>query len=429
MDIAVGKRVAANTLILFLGRSLTLGAGVASLSVVTKALGAEPFGLYTLLYAYLGPFMMLVDFGLDQVCVRDLVQRFQGAPGARYSVGRTLGAVIRIRLVLATVALAAGLTGGWILAYPGQFYLLVCIGWLGALATLLGSTFLTVHQARMRTLPIAGTECLSRIATLLLFVGLLVAGSQDIVWFVVGTAVGGIVYAFAAAVVTGRFVSLVWDAPGDYVLSLVRQAWPLAQWIVLGQVVFRIDAFLLGSLPFEPSVRVSPDLALAWFGAAHRFYEFTLHVPGMIMVTLFPAFVAVFEDKGRFRHTFWRSLGVVVVVGGVFATVLSVLAPHIISWLTTPNFLPSVRLLRILALVIPLSFATSVLHGTIVAAGRQGGLVGVYLAALTVNLLANILTIPKYAHEYVPWVVLGTQAVILGGMFLILRHELTRPAN
>jgi len=66
------KRIAHNFVVSFAGRFLAGALGVLSLAFITRALGSEQFGEYSIVFAYLYIFLVLADFGLNSLLAREI---------------------------------------------------------------------------------------------------------------------------------------------------------------------------------------------------------------------------------------------------------------------------------------------------------------------------------------------------------------------
>ena len=69
---SVRRRVASNTAVQVAGKGIVLAFGLASLAVLTRYLGPDDYGRYTLALMYMQLFGVLADVGLFTTVVREI---------------------------------------------------------------------------------------------------------------------------------------------------------------------------------------------------------------------------------------------------------------------------------------------------------------------------------------------------------------------
>ena len=71
------RLVAANTAVQVAGKGVTLAIGLASIAIVTRYLGPDDYGRYTLALTYIQLFGVLADVGLFTIVVREISRRMR----------------------------------------------------------------------------------------------------------------------------------------------------------------------------------------------------------------------------------------------------------------------------------------------------------------------------------------------------------------
>ena len=66
------RLVASNTAVQVAGKGATLAIGLASIAIVTRYLGPDEYGRYTLALTYMQLFAVLADVGLFTIVVREI---------------------------------------------------------------------------------------------------------------------------------------------------------------------------------------------------------------------------------------------------------------------------------------------------------------------------------------------------------------------
>src|ERR671917_2434591 len=93
------RLVASNTAVQVAGKVVMLGMGLVSIAVITRYLGPDDYGRYTLALTYMQLFAVLADVGLFTIVVREISRDPERTE-------RLVGNTLTLRLLLAAVAIA-----------------------------------------------------------------------------------------------------------------------------------------------------------------------------------------------------------------------------------------------------------------------------------------------------------------------------------
>ena len=123
MTSSARRRVASNTAVQLAGKGAVLAIGLVSIGVLTRYLGPEDYGKYTLALMYMQLFGVLADVGIYTTVVREISKE----PDRTEEL---IGNALALRLVLAigVIALACGVS----LLLPYEHQVRVTHGTFGA---------------------------------------------------------------------------------------------------------------------------------------------------------------------------------------------------------------------------------------------------------------------------------------------------------
>ena len=165
---------------------------------------------------------------------------------------------------------------------------------------------------------------------------------------------------------------------------------------------------------------------VGWYSAAQRVIIFTAMFAGFWAVSLFPALSrAAKEDKADFAHLFQKGLTVVtylalpICVGGVITS------GGLISTLFGEQYSAATLPLMILMLMIPFTFSSAVLNNGMFALGRQKSSAQILLTAAILNILLNLLLIPKWGMVGAAVTTVTTQALSTIMSWWVIQREVT----
>lgn len=401
------RRVASNTAIQLAGKVVVLGLGVVSIAVLTRYLGPEDYGKYTLALMYMQLFGVLADVGLFTTVVREISK---DPSRTEQLIGNTL--VLRLLLSVVVIVVAAAVS--LVLPYEPDVRTAIALAGAPLLFGMLTTTFVAVLQSRLRMGRAVVGDVVGRAVSLGLV--LLVVGLDLGFYWVLGAAAGG---AFATLVVTWaitralapvhpRVEPAVWRA-------LLKAAVPLGLALAVNAIYFRADTLIISL--YEPYDQVG------LYTLAYRVLELALVVGTVFLSTTFPILSeAVARDEPRALRTIQASTEVCVVLGAPLIAGGLVLAPQIIELAGGEEFRDAATPLRILLAAGALAWVNGVFGYALIARDRQASALWLNLLALSFNVGLNFLLIPRYGIVVAAIVTVASELLILAGSYPLMRR-------
>jgi len=149
---------------------------------------------------------------------------------------------------------------------------------------------------------------------------------------------------------------------------------------------------------------------------AYSVFQSALVLPTFIMNSYYPMMLKTFH-------------GIKVVLLGLFGLAVLgtaatlILAPLIIKILTGGGFNGSTQSLQILSLGFPAYFISSLFMWILIARGRYKSMFLLYTSGLFLNLILNLLYIPKFSFIAASWTTVISEYFILGMQVVVLMLE------
>jgi len=337
-------------------------------------------GRYAYVLAFCFPFGAVADFGLATLAIRDVSRAPTHAP--------SITAVARgAALSLAATSSAAMVGVALLLGHDAALVEAIALGGLASIVSALtmpSLVLLTAHERmdRLSVHRIIGTVLGSALSVGVLMIGggvvalLGAALTTNIVMFGVARALAG----------TPRAASPI---TAGAVAALMRRAVPFGLLMAGFALYYRIDMVMLEWL--------APPSELGHYAAACRFLDAVVVLAASLGGPLFPRLaslaVSAPAEVRRLLEAGWRpllALGLPLTAGTI------VLANDLVALLFGPDFTGAAPLLRLLILgTLPL-FWVNVANHALIAADRVWALVGVYALSALVNVVGNLVLIPRW---------------------------------
>jgi O-antigen/teichoic acid export membrane protein len=407
------QRIARNTTVLLVAQVATYLLAFFYMMYAARYLGAAGFGILSFAIAFTAIFGVLTDLGLSPLAVREVARDKSMVPKYLANVG--LLKVILVAVTFGLIALTINLMG-----YPQET---VTVVYLFGLYVVLGAftqMFYSIFQAFERMEFQAIGQMLNAALLLggVIFAikhGYRVVGFASLYVIANGVALG---YGFAvmklrfsssASASVAKLVEFDWN----FWKSMVRKALPFFVAGALDLIALRIAMVILSAM--------KGDEAVGWYSSSFQIMQVFLFIPAAFLAALYPVlsrFYVSSQESLRFAYEksfkYLSVLGLPIAVGG------TIFADRIILGIFHEGFAPSIIALRVLIWAVPLGFLTQ-MFGTILASiNRQDLAAKIVLAYTVLNVVMNLILIPRYGYVGASMVMVITSLTAFVPCFYLL---------
>ncbi|HEV3378609.1 MAG TPA: flippase [Thermoleophilaceae bacterium] len=401
------RLVASNTAVQVGGKAAVLAIGLVSIAVITRYLGPDDYGRYTLALTYMQLFAVLADVGLFTIVVRDISR---DPERTEELVGNTL--TLRLLLSAAVIVVAAAIS--LLLPYDEDVRVAILLAGLPLLFGMLNSTFVAVLQSRLRMGRAVAGDVLGR-AVALGAVALVAALDLGFYAVMGAAAAGALVTALTTMLLTGPLARLRPRADPAVWRALLRTALPLGLALAVNELYFRADTLIISL--YEPYEQVG------LYTLAYRMLELTLVFGTVFLTTTFPLLSqAVANDEPRARRTIQLSTELFVVLGAPLVAGGLAVAPELVELAAGDDFEDAATPLRILLAAGALAWINGVFGYALIAKDRQMSALWLNVTALVFNVGLNLLLVPRYGIVVAAAVTVASEVLILAGSYVLMRR-------
>lgn len=391
---ATSRRAARNTLLSAVGEGSNLLLFLLGF-LAARWLAPVAFGQYSAAYAYVGLFRILPDFGMSYASSLAISRDHAAA-------ARLLGNLLGFQAVLSVLTLALCLGLGAAL-FDGVTWVAVVVLSLDLLLKSIKSTLRWLLKSFERF----GAEALSLLAERSAILGL--GGAA----LLLGYGVTGFVVVFAgvrlldtAALTTWVHARVLRLRPACD-LGLWRELFvrglPFAYAGLMITLFFQVDAVLIEQIRGPREV--------GWYSAPVRVLEGLTLVPRVIGYALIPVMAALHATQPETVTALYRrGSKYLLLVGLPVAAFGALAADPFIPFLFGTDYLPSVPAARVLIPAALFMFLSNFGETTLACVNRFGTIVVVSTAALALNVVLNLLWIPRLGYLGAAWATLLTEA-------------------
>jgi O-antigen/teichoic acid export membrane protein len=384
--------------------------------VVAPALGATAFGTYQFATTVALMLTALAGFGLGPWTTRALARDRDG-------LHAVMAAGLRLRAFAAIPFLALLGLVAWREDAGDARWAMIVLG-VAALAHSFVDYYGAILRGREDFRQEAAMNAVRALSTTLCALGAFFV-TRSLMGLATGIAVGSL----ASAVWGLWYVRHVYrDARHGSTVSqtdavrvvrdVLREAGPLWLSGLLATLYFRTDILFVRYFAGEAEV--------GSYAAAYRIFEATMLLPSTVMHVAFPRLARAHTEQHPARQVELPLTLLLVALGVIVAVLLVAADAGVVRALLGPAFARSEAPLRVLACTVPVMFASYAVGDFVIARGREAWLVRVLGAMLALNVVLNLLMVPRMGGTGAAWSTLVTEVAFVACGIALLARGLNR---
>jgi len=384
---------------------------------VQNRVGAENYGLYFSIFSFTYLFNTLLDMGITNFNNRNI---------ARYShlLSKYFAGFFSLKIFLGILYLILAFAVALLIGYDTvHFKLLIFI----AVNQVLNSLILFVRSNVSALMMFKTDSFLSILDRLLMILlcGLLLCGNIidkpfQIEWFIYTQT-----FAYLLALTISLFIllpkakpqKLHWNFP--FLLVILKKSFPFALLCFLMSCYNRFDSVML-----ERFLPKNGAFEAGIYASAFRLLDALVMIAYLFSVILLPLFSKMLKEKENIKPILRISFSLILLFSVSTTLILVIFRIPILQLLYTDHVQESAEVFRFLIpCIVPISF--TYIFGTLLTAnGNMKSLNIISLVGIFVNVIINILLIPRFQAVGAAIASLTTQSVVALAQIWIVRKEL-----
>ena len=372
-----------------------------------RVLGAAGWGTFAYLTSLAAVFTIFSDIGISSVVVRE-VTKSPEREGVYFSTAFAVKFVLTLVSLAILVFLTPLFTG-----IPISQTLLGLVGLLFVFDSL--RRFSTsLFRAREKMEREAAVNVLTQTSIVVAgFIALSLSQTPESLGAAYATG-AGIGFLAAAYLLRDNIKKLFVGFDKTLVASIIKDAWPLSFGAIFGMLLVNIDTVMIGWFKSAEEV--------GFYSAAQKPISMLYILPTLIVGGVFPVLAKfAYKNPDGFRKVFEKSLGLIAMVAFPLAIGIMLTSGEIISLVYGSEYAAAAPSLRILGLTIITAFPVSIIIHGVFAHNKQTSLVPLWISGATLNIVLNLILIPRNGISGAAWASLITQIIINGLIWLKMK--------
>jgi O-antigen/teichoic acid export membrane protein len=382
---------------------------------IVRNLGVDIYGQYSAVLAFGVTFSFIGDLGLSPYLVRE-VARLRDTPDGLEKAQALYGNVLALRLILSVLATILVTGTAWLTHRPlimvaaiaiNSLSLLLYGVWGASDATLAGFERLDISS---------GAKVVNQLVFVVLGAGVLFLRLGYI----------GLVLANVMGVAGMTYVC--WQNVRRLGVHSSRPE-PGLWWALLrASIPFGVITLALGlSYKFD-SVLLNitrGDAETGFYNAAYNLVFSAVLISNVVNTALYPSLARRTADPAHdLGGIYDRAFRYLMLISMPIAAGIWALAGQIVPFLYTREYAATIPALQVIIWVVPLMFTTEFLGYIVVISNREKLAARSIVISTTVNVLANLILIPRYGYIAAAWMTVITEAILALQYLWLLRSQL-----
>lgn len=421
------KKVAYNTFVQIIGKIITTATSIVLIAALTRYLGVEGYGEFVTIFSYVSLFSVFADLGFYWIMVREISKDPDNAKN-----NHIVSNIMTMRTILGIIVFLTGFVISFLISkYDNTIRYGIGIISFGWLWTTLNSTYVGVFQAKHKMDRATITDIIGRLVILGLVLYFIKA-EYGLLAITFAYSVGNIINFFLNLVLGWKIAPFKFSFDFPLWKTLFYESLPMGIVLLFNVVYIRLDSIILSLM------RTPEDVGI--YGAPNKILEILVLVPAIFMGNIFPIITKYFNEKNpKIYEALQKSFDFIIIL--VFPIVIGVymLSTPIMHFIAGEQFIEastippifghpanSAMVLRLLIFTTGIIYIQQIFSNTIVAIGKQKKLILPNLIVVVVNVLLNIILIPKLSYIGASIATIVTQIILCAVSYHIVHKYLPK---
>lgn len=414
MEKFLKNKLISNTLIQSLGKIISALIGFSTVFLLTRYLGVDGYGKFTLVFAYLTIFSVLADFGLHLSMIRELTT-FKGRKE------EIIGTYFTLRFILVILSTIIALLCLLFTPYPSDIKIAILIASISVNIGLISGFSNAIFQSDLRLDLITLFDFIGKITTVICILIFILIKLNF--YFIVSTVLIGNSVALALSIsFLKKEEKLFIGFNRNIATTLLKMSIPVGITSFFSLLYFKIDILLLSFLKGTSEI--------AYYGVSYKIFENILVLWGFYMASAYPILSSKIDNIEEFNSFLKKNIKTAIFSSLYLVVIFYFSAPYIIKYLAGDEFLVSVSALKLLLFSIPFFFINNIIYHVFILKNKPWILVKIFFISLIFNIILNVLIIPKYGFIGASAITLITEVLIsmmyLYTIFFIKKYEIRK---
>lgn len=375
-------KIAKNTLYQAAARLFSSFIGFLITIFIARYFGVLNYGDFIKITSFVAPFYIFMDFGINAIYLQ--LDKDEKKFNDLFSLRILISSVIFV--IVNVIALLLPYDTSLNTGYPPGVKMGILIFSLSLFSQSIIYSSSAIYQKRISYFNYMIAIILGSVSNFLLVL-FFISYKFGLNYIILGFVLSGIITAIISQVLTGKKIK-IFKIDINFAKRIILLSWPLGLMLIFNLVYFRIDSIILA---FYKSTK---DVGI--YGLSYKFFDFLIALPLFLSNALYPMLL---ENQKNFRKMkeIIKSYMFVFALASIFLIIPFWYFSSFFTFIKK-DFMDSILPFRILLLSLPFFFISNFLQWILISFKNQKYLMKVYIMSSIINVILNIIFIPKYSY-------------------------------
>jgi O-antigen/teichoic acid export membrane protein len=382
--------------------------------LIARYLGAEEFGKFSFVFAFVLLFSVITDFGLITLTIREIARNTSLAK-------KYIGNIVAIKLILGLVTFGIIVLVFSFLHKTAEIKILVFL----AAIWMIVQSFAQFFQSIFRAFEKMEYEALSKIIySAILFI-------VAIYGMYLGWGLKGLIQGYVFAALIGLIVILFltrikltkFKIETDLLFwkKLLNEAWPFALFTVFAIIYFQISVIMLSIM--------DTDKAVGLYSIAFNSVIVFLILADIVAGSVLPTLSKLVNKSNLFKRLIKKLIILLSITGLSLAIILFLGASSFIKLIYGIEFMEAAKAFQIMVWILPLRFMNYIFAVFLIALNLQKKRLNAAIICAVFNVLINLILIPVFSSTGAAISTLLTEIALFFIYFVFYRKSFKAMPN
>jgi O-antigen/teichoic acid export membrane protein len=375
--------------------------------LISRELGSVGLGQYSFVFSFVGLFFIFSDWGLSTMMIKDLSKDFS-------KVNKYVSNILSLQLILTSLSFLIYFITLFFIGQSELFWTLVIVGAIQfvIIISTMGYCILTIKTQGLKLSIISLTE---RIIALIgaFFV---LTFYKSLFLFILVLLLSAIIRAIVTYLFSMKYFKFRISLNLKFLWSLMKKGFPFVLILTFGLVYARIDTVMLG---FMKSYQV-----VGWYNAGYKLIDVLTIIPTLLLTFGFPMLSKLFsKDKKNAKFLFENMLYYSLIIVLPISVGIYFVGDRILEFVYGFGSIESFYAFRILGIALIFIYLSTIMGYMIASADKQKIFAWIGGIGALINIILNIILIPKYSLYGAAIATLITYFIMGVLMYFYIRKE------
>lgn len=409
------RRIAKNAVILLIAQGVSYLLSFFYIVYAARYLGPTNYGVLVFAIAFTGVFGVLADFGLLQMTVLEIARKRDIA--TKYITNVSL-----IRIVLGIISYGLVVLIINLMGYPPDTRLMVYLVGVSVIFNSFSQLFFSIFQAYEKMEFQAVGQILQ---SSIIFGGVVLVIQQklELIYFgyvfitasllllIYGVVITKLIFSHSVAVLPAVYTGMDWL----YCKKIFIESVPFGLIALCSVAYYSIDSVIISY--------TQGDSAVGYYGAAYKIMLALLFIPSVWSLSVFPVMVKLHVTaQESLLFAVERSIKYLSIIAFPMAVGLTLLANQVIRMTFGAAYMESAIVLQIIVWAMAILFITAGFSVFLLSINKQTIYTIILAVGTGLNVVLNIIFIPKYSYVAASIILLITSLLLLGLLYFTCKQ-------